>query len=110
MNWSNDEHERFVAKNRSMASADEIRRRDSTLEKKGYTQMKREGEGSCFNCKAKKTCVEFRSRRSGRSSGVVSFGGDQNFICDRYEPASKDPKTMSNKQIKSLLKNVKKGY
>ena len=109
MNWSND-HERFVAKNRSLASADEVKRKDEALGKKGYTQIKRGNEGSCFNCKMKQTCVEFKARRTGRSTGAVSFGGDQNFVCDRYQPASTEPKTMSKKQIKSLLKNVKKGY
>ncbi|MDG5813476.1 hypothetical protein QA601_00140 [Chitinispirillales bacterium ANBcel5] len=109
MSYSFD-HDRFVSKNRSLASAEEIKKKDEFMEKKGYTQLKRDSEGSCFNCKMKSTCTEFKAKRSGRASGVVSFGGDQKFICKRYIPASNEPKTMNNKQIKSLLKNAKKGY
>jgi hypothetical protein len=102
------DHERFVAKNRSLASAEEMRKRDGDLEKKGFSHLKRDQEGSCFNCKMKQGCSEFRAKKSGGSAGVVSFGGDEKFICNRYTPAQSE-KTMSDKQIKSLLKNVKKG-
>ena len=79
-------------------------------EKKGYSHLKSNKEGSCFNCKQKQNCSEFRAKRSGGASGVVSFGGDENFICSKYTPAQAQAKGMSDKQIKSLLKNVKKGY
>jgi hypothetical protein len=104
------DHEKFVAKNRSLASAQEREQRDQILEKKGYSHLKSDKKGSCFNCKQKQHCSEFRAKRSGGASGVVSFGGDENFICDRYTPAQAQAKSMSDKQIKSLLKNVKKGY
>ena len=104
------DHEKFAAKNRHLASAEEIGRKDSILEKKGYSQLRSGKDGSCFNCKMKQGCSEFRAKRSGGASGVVSFGGDERFICNRYTPAETQQKTMSNKQIKSLLKNVKKGY
>jgi len=106
----NYDHDRYVAKNRSLASAEEIKRRDDELEKKGYSHLGREKEGSCFNCKMKAHCSEFKAKRSGGSKGVVSFGGDQKFLCDRYIPAPSEHKNMSDKQIKSLLKNIKKGY
>lgn len=109
MGFSYD-HERFVAKNRALASAERIKKRDDTLEKKGFAHLKRNEEASCFNCKMKQTCPTFKGKRSGGSNGVVSFGGEQTFICDRYTPAPAQEKSMSNKQIKSLLKNVKKGY
>jgi hypothetical protein len=105
-----DDHERYVAKNRSLARADELSRRDEALEKKGYSYLREQKESSCFNCKTKQTCREFAARRSGGTSGVVSFGGDERMICDRYLPAEKTQKTMSEKQVKSLLKNIKKGY
>lgn len=109
MSYSYD-HERFVAKNRSLASAEEIKSKDEMLEKKGYSHLKSNKEGSCFNCKMKQNCSEFKAKRSGGASGVVSFGGDEKFICNRYAPAETSGKTMTNKQIKSLLKNTKKGY
>jgi hypothetical protein len=109
MNFDYD-HERFVAKNRSLASAEEMKKKDEKLEKKGFSHLKRDAEGSCFNCKLKQGCSEFRAKRSGGAAGVVSFGGEQTFLCDRYVPAPSQDKLMSNKQIKALMKNVKKGY
>lgn len=106
----NYDHDKFVAKNRSLASAEEMKNKDEMLEKKGYSHLNSNKEGSCFNCKMKQNCSEFKAKRSGGSSGVVSFGGDDKFICNRYTPADTSGKTMSSKQIKSLLKNTKKGY
>ena len=107
--YRSSDHERFVAKNRSLASAEEIKSRNESMEKKGLSPGGHK-EGSCFNCKHKQNCSEFRARRTGRSSGAVSFGGDEKFICSKYTPTPSENKTFSSKQIKSLLKNVKKGY
>lgn len=109
MNYNYD-HERFVNKNRSIASGYNVDRNDADLERKGYSRLHRKGDASCFQCKLKSKCSEFRAKRSGGSAGVVSFGGDENFICDRFIPAPAENKAMSQKKIKSLLKNVKKGY
>jgi hypothetical protein len=103
-----DDHERFVAKNRSFAAAEEIQRRDEAMEKKGYSYLREQKDSSCFNCKMKKVCREFAARRSGGTSGVVSFGGDERMICDKYEPAANEKKGMTDKQVKSLLKNFKR--
>jgi len=105
-----DDHDRFVAKNRSLAQAEDLAKRDDALEKKGYSYLREREDSSCFNCKTKQTCREFAAKRSGGASGVVSFGGGERMICDKYLPAEKAQKAMSGKQIKSLLKNVKKGY
>jgi hypothetical protein len=104
------DHERFVAKNKSLASAEDIKRRDDLLEKKGFDYLKRQEKTSCFNCKMKTGCSEFKARRSGGAKGVVSFGGDESFLCDKYVPAPTREKSLSDKQIKSLLKNAKKGF
>jgi hypothetical protein len=104
------DHDRFVAKNRSLAAAEEIERKDLALEGKGYSYLKEQKNASCFSCKTKNTCREFTARRSGGTSGVVSFGGDQRTACDKYEPAVRENKGMTAKQVKALMKNVKKGY
>ena len=104
-----EDHDRFVAKNRSLAAAEEIQRRDEAMEKKGYSYIREQKDSSCFNCKMKKTCREFSARRSGGTSGVVSFGGDERMICDKYEPEVKTQRAMTDKQVKSLMKNIKKG-
>jgi hypothetical protein len=102
------DHEKFVAKNRSLASAEELNSKDKKLEKKGYSRIKENQEGSCFKCKLKNGCSEFRAKRNGGSSGVVSFGGNEHFICEKFIPAPSESKSMSDKQIKSLLKNTKR--
>jgi hypothetical protein len=108
MNRSID-HERFVEKNRSIANSQDLDHKDKDMEKKGYSFLKRQQEASCFNCKMKQKCPEFRTKKTGGSAGVVSFGGDEKFICNRYGPAIRENRSMSDKQIKSLMKNVKKG-
>lgn len=104
----NIDHDRFVAKNRSLAIAEEIKQRDDDTEKKSGAFIR--DNRSCFNCKMKQGCSEFKARRSGRATGVVSFGGDEKFVCDRHVPAPAQARSMSDKQIKALLKNIKKGY
>ncbi|MBD3393086.1 MAG: hypothetical protein GF418_13270 [Chitinivibrionales bacterium] len=109
MNYNID-HERFVNKQKGIARAYEVDRNDSGLERKGFSRAQRQQEASCFNCKLKAKCSDFRSKQSGGSRGAVSYGGSEKFICDRYTPAPAESKGMSNKQIKSLLKNVRRGY
>jgi hypothetical protein len=108
MNRSID-HDRFVEKNRNIAKSQEIATKDEALARKGYTIIERQREASCYNCKTKRKCPEFRSKQTGGTSGVVSFGGDEKFICRRYSPAEMESRSMSSKQIKSLLKNAKRG-
>lgn len=103
------DHDRYVRKNRMIASGYNVDKHDSDMEKKGFSRYDRQKDASCFNCKLKKKCAEFRKKRSGGSMGVVSFDGKEKFICDRYTPEPAGKKAMSDKQIKSLLKNIKKG-
>ena len=103
------DHDRYVRKNRMIASGYNVDKHDSDMEKKGFSRYDRQKDASCFNCKLKKKCAEFRKKRSGGSMGVVSFDGKEKFICDRYIPEPAGKKVMSDKQIKSLLKNIKKG-
>lgn len=107
MAFSRD-HDYYLAKNRSLAAAQDLERKDKVLEKKGQSSLER--EASCFNCKLKSKCPEFRGKRSGTTSGVVSFGGgNANMICSKYQPAPNERRGMSDNQIKSLMKNFKKG-
>jgi hypothetical protein len=104
------DHDRFVMKNKMLANAYEVDRKDKTMEEKGFSHLKRQQEASCFNCKMKPKCQEFRTKRSGTTSGAASFGGDEKLICSRYTPAPAESRSMSDKQIKSLLKNIKRMY
>jgi hypothetical protein len=105
----NIDHDRFVAKNRAFALAEDVKRRDEEYGKKDGPP-KSQTRASCFSCKMKQGCSEFRARRSGRSTGVVSFGGDDSFVCKKYSPAPVQSRSMSDKQIKTLLKNIRMGY
>jgi len=105
----NIDHDRFVAKNRAFALAEDVKRRDEEYVKRDGA-LKSQPKGSCFSCKMKQGCSEFKARRSGRSTGVVSFGGDESFVCERYTPGAAQRRSMSDKQIKALLKNVRMGY
>ncbi len=108
MNYDYD-HDHFVNKNKSIASGYNIDKKDKDLEKKGFSRNQRQEDASCFNCKLKAKCSEFRKKRTGGSLGVASFDGKDNFLCDRYIPVPTKKKSMSDRQIKSLLKNIKKG-
>jgi hypothetical protein len=103
------DHDHFVAKNRALAVAEDMKRRDQISDGPGDGR-KSAASGSCFTCKTKQGCSEFKARRSGRSTGVVSFGGDEKFVCDRYVPAPAQGRSMSDQQIKALMKNIRKGF
>jgi len=108
MNYNYD-HDRFVSKNKSLASGYSVNKHDADMEKKGFIHHERRDEASCFNCKIRSKCSEFRNRRTGGHAGAASFGGNEKFICDKFIPAPVSEKSMSDKQIKSLLKNIRKG-
>ncbi len=108
MNYDYD-HDRFVNKNKSIAGGYNLEKHDRDMEKKGFSRNDRQEDASCFNCKIKTRCAEFRLKRSGGSKGAVSFDGNEQFICDRYIPEPTKKKAVSDKQIKSMLKNFKKG-
>jgi hypothetical protein len=108
MMYSHD-HERYVLKNRMLASAYSGERRGAVVDKKGDTGTARHREASCFSCKSKSKCPDFRAKRTGGTKGVVSFGGTTDgMICNRYEPMPERQRSMSDRQIKSLMKNFKR--
>ncbi|MBD3347497.1 MAG: hypothetical protein GF401_20770 [Chitinivibrionales bacterium] len=103
------DHDRFVAKNRMLANAYESDRRGRKGQK-GHSDGEGNKKVSCFTCRKRKKCPDFRGKRSGGAAGAASFGGNESLICDKYESAPTENKNMSDKQIKSLLKNMKKNF
>jgi hypothetical protein len=103
------DHDSIVEKNRAIAHSYETEARDKSLDSKGSDAQQRQREASCFNCKMKQKCPQFKAKRTGGTAGVVSFGGDQKFICDRYMPNPSPAQIMSDRQVKSLLKNAMRG-
>jgi hypothetical protein len=106
----NHDHDRYVAKNRAMSSGTDLLGRRGTEAPKAAA-VARPPRESCFNCKDKKSCQEFRSRRGGRGTGVVSVGGSiDDLKCAKYQFAAEERRGMSTKQIKSLMRNFNRTY
>lgn len=106
----NHDHDHYVAKNRSLSAGTDLIGRKGTDEKKGPA-VSRPTRETCFNCKDKKSCQEFRARRGGRGTGVVSVGGSLDDLrCDKYTRAPEENRGMSTKQIKTLMRNFNRTY
>jgi len=105
-----DDHERFMNKNRKLAQGYET----SRLQEK-VAETAAPGETtrpvSCFNCKKKHKCIEFKQKSTGGSNGVVSIDTSTNFLCNNYSPMPppKHDKGLSGKQVKSIMKAAMKG-
>lgn len=70
-----------------------------------------ERQMSCFNCKKKNRCLEFKSKSTGGSNGAVSIDSHTTFLCDKYDPipVQKNERSLNNNQIKSMMKAAKFG-
>jgi len=100
----------FVEKNRSIANSQDLVIIKIKTWKKGDTlTLSVSRKPHALIAKMKQKCPEFRSKKSGGSAGVVSFGGGRKLFVRRYAPAAIESRSMSDKQIKSLLKNAKRG-
>jgi hypothetical protein len=106
-----DEHERFMNKNKKLAQAYETSRiQDKVNETAGETRSEARPV-SCFNCKKKNRCIEFKQKSTGGSSGVISIDTSTSFLCASYDPMPppKQDKGLSGKQVKSIMKAALKG-
>ena len=106
-----DDHERFLLKNKSMAQGYSLAGMQDKLEKKMGDDPTKPKTMSCFNCRKKNKCTEFKAKSSGGASGVVTIGSDTTFLCDKYQPfqTSKKEKPLSKKQVKNMMKAALKG-
>ncbi len=105
-----DEHDRFLAKNRMLAASYEILNTQNKLTERLGDKKPSEKAMSCFNCKKKLKCLEFKRKSSGGTTGAVSIEATTTFICDKYEPIpDKDTKNMTNKEIKNAMKAAMHG-
>jgi hypothetical protein len=106
-----EDHERFLRKNRMMAQGFDREEIQKKIHKKLGDNVDPGRKMSCFNCKKKNKCQEFKEKSTGGSSGTVSIGAETTYLCDRYEPIPihKKEKSLSGKQIKNILKAAKKG-
>lgn len=95
---TNEEHARFLAKNRSLALAEELL--DHPKQKKEFVKEK-----TCFNCTLKKSCTKFR-KSTISIDGVASVGGERTQVCEKH--VLEQNRGMSPNQIKSLMKNFRR--
>jgi hypothetical protein len=105
-----NDFERFLAKNASMARGYEIAK-GGKKEGEAVEDRKSGKKKSCFNCRLKSKCNDFRKMRTGGLGGSVSIGDDSMFICDKWQPfdVTKKEKPLSQKQVKNMLKSAMKG-
>ncbi|MEW6042335.1 MAG: hypothetical protein AB1633_12525 [Elusimicrobiota bacterium] len=102
--------DRFLSKNMRMARGyDLTKSQEKASDRDGMEKpfLKK----SCFNCRLKIKCNDFRTKRTGGIGGSVSIGDDSIFICDKwqaFEPSTKQ-KTLSDRQVKSMLKAATHG-
>jgi len=106
-----EDHDRFLLKNKSLAEGYQLAKLQNKIEENLGGTLDKSKESSCFNCRKKNKCLEFKSKSSSGSAGAVSIGADTVFICAKYEPflQSKENKGVSQKQISNMLKLAKKG-
>lgn len=104
------EHDRFVRKNQMMADTYTSERTKKGLDKKYEDRKDTPREKTCYNCKKKNRCSEFREKTRG-VGGSVSIGNDTIFLCDNYIPVpeKKKDQNISKKEVNSMLKAAKKG-
>ena len=106
-----DMDDRFMRKNAEMAMAfEDSKRKEKVVLRSQSGANAKEEAASCYNCKTRNKCDTFRKWRTGGTSGVVTVGADQKYICPKYveDPVDK-AKGMDQKSVKSMLKGAMKG-
>lgn len=106
-----DEHDRFQAKNKMLAQAYEVGQTEGKVKDKHGDAIPTERPMSCFNCKKKNRCIDFKAKSTGGTSGAVSIDSHTSFLCDQYDPMPlpKKEKSLNNNQIRSMVKAAKSG-
>ncbi|MFH0919989.1 MAG: hypothetical protein V1913_06465 [Fibrobacterota bacterium] len=106
-----DDHERFMSKNRMLAQGYETSKLQDKVNATAGDGRSDMRPTSCFNCKKKNKCLEFKQKSTGGSSGTVSIDTSTVFLCDRYAalPPLKHEKSLSGPQVKSIMKAALKG-
>jgi hypothetical protein len=106
-----DEHDRFLAKNKMMAQAYEVSETEGKVKSKHGDAIPADRPMSCFNCKKKNRCLDFKAKSTGGSSGVVSIDSGTTFLCAQYDPMplQKKERSLNNNQIRSMVKAAKSG-
>ena len=112
--WKNDtDHDRWKKKNDMLAVgiADRVNEKIIEEKKKQYGEEILERPNSCYTCKKKNKCIDFMHKTTGGTAGAVSVGGDETYLCDKYNPMpiQNKNKNVSKGQINNLMKRAMSG-
>ena len=103
-----DDHQRFLRKNAMLARG--VTDSNKRAEEKPTNEIEKKAD-SCYNCRKKSRCVEFKNLTTGGSAGAVSIDASVKFVCDRFDamPIQKKNLRMTTGAISNLLKRAKTG-
>ena len=106
---NNQDHDRYLRKNRALSRAYDIDKKDKLKEKAGKGELKHIVT-VCHKCKQEKPCLPVSIMETGHFDGVTSVYKNLVQMCDECSRRNKKHQNeMSKKQIKSLLRGARKG-
>lgn len=104
-----DQHDRFLRKNQSLAKAYDIQKKDKVKEKVIKGEQKPETV-ACYRCKKVRPCLKFSIMETGRAEGAVSVSNEYVPLCEECAPKKKKIENELNpKQVQALLRSARKG-
>jgi hypothetical protein len=105
-----EDHQRWLRKTNMQAVGFEDRNFKKKLEEKFGKELS-ERPHSCYTCKKKMRCMEFKTITTGGTAGAVSIDASVKFLCEKYDalPIQKKNLALSSGQVSNLLKRAKTG-
>jgi len=105
-----EDHQRWLRKTNMQAQGFADRDNTQKLEKKFGKEII-ERPNSCYTCRKKNRCLEFKSKTTGGEAGAVSIDASVQFLCDKFDPMpiQKKNQQLSQNAINGLLKRAKTG-
>ncbi len=104
-----DQHDRFLRKNQSLAKAYDIQKKDKVKEKIVKGEVKPELV-ACYRCKKVRPCLKYSIMETGRAEGAVSVSNEYVPLCEECAPKKKKVENELNpKQVKALLRGARRG-
>ena len=104
-----DQHDRFLRKNQSLAKAYDIQKKDKVKEKIVKGEVKPELV-ACYRCKKVRPCLKYSIMETGRAEGAVSVSNEYVPLCEEWAPKKKKVENELNpKQVKALLRGARRG-
>jgi hypothetical protein len=105
-----EDHQRWLRKSVIQAQGVEDKNAKSKIEEKFGKEVAAR-PNSCYTCRKKTRCLEFKNKTTGGSAGAVSIDASIKFLCDKFDPMpiQKKDQRLSSSAISGLLKRAKSG-